>query len=383
MRIDTDYLRHIPTPVYYYDLNTLRLTLEALRSAAAGRPIKVHYALKANGEKAILDEISRAGLGADCVSGNEIQAALDAGIPADKIYYAGVGKTDREIILGIQSGIGCFNVESVEELAVINDLAQQQGKKANVALRVNPNIDAHTHHYITTGLEENKFGIDMRVLPDAVSKAVSSEGINLVGLHFHIGSQITTMEPYVLLCQRVAALIKEYREKGIEFKIINLGGGYGVDYNNPTGHPIPDFKKLFDTVSANLPLAPGQEIHFELGRSIVAQCGALISRVLYIKEGIERKFAIIDAGMTELIRPALYKANHKIVALNPSDTSAVERYDVVGPVCESSDTFARDYPLPRLKRGDMIAILSAGAYGQSMASTYNMRDLVKAVYREN
>ncbi len=370
----------VSTPFYYYDMELLRSTLNEIKECIVGSDVHVHYAIKANGNPEILKVIADSGFGADCVSGGEIEAALAAGFSNDSIYYAGVGKTDREIIFGIESGIGCFNVESIEELKVISELGERCGKKVPVALRVNPNIDAHTHEYITTGLEENKFGIDMRCLDKAVDFATASDWIDLIGLHFHIGSQITITEPFALLCERINALTEYYRKRGVEFPVINVGGGLGIDYDNPDENPVPDFKNYFDTLISGISLTPGQQIHCELGRAVVAQCGSLITQVLYVKEGIGRKFLIVDAGMNDLMRPALYGAHHKIETVNAEADACEEVYDVVGPVCESSDVFGKGEKLPAVRRGDLIALRSAGAYGESMASTYNMRKLPGSLF---
>ena len=378
--IEVERIKEYPTPYYLYDLNLLDKTLSEIKKCISGKPVRVHYAIKANGNPLIIKHIAEAGLGADCVSGGEIKAAMEAGFRNDSIFYAGVGKTDSEIIEGIECSIGCFNVESVEELEVIAEIADKMDKKVCVALRVNPDIDAHTHHYITTGLEENKFGIDMRRIEEAAYKAMSCPNIELIGLHFHIGSQITTMEPFRILCERINRLTSEFRAKGIEFRILNVGGGLGIDYDDPDANPIPDFKGFFDTLVSNLELTDGQEIHCELGRSIVAQCGSLISRVTFVKNGINHKFVILDAGMSDLLRPALYGAHHAIRNLSGLDREKTEVYDVVGPICESSDVFAKGETLPETKRGDIFAIHSAGAYGESMASTYNMRPLPRAIY---
>lgn len=367
------------TPFYLYDTTLLALTLDTLKQAASIAQAHVHYAIKANSNPVILKQIAAQGLGADCVSGGEIRAAIEAGFSADKIFYAGVGKTDNEIRLGIELGIACFNVESFEELEVINDIATQMGKSANVALRANPNIDAHTHHYITTGLEENKFGIDLSRLDHAVDFAVASPHLNLCGLHFHIGSQITTMAPFDILCERINGICAALSERGVNIRIINVGGGLGIDYDNPDENPIADFEGFFTALHNGLKLMPGQEIHCELGRSVVAQCGSLIARVLYVKNGVDRKFLIIDGGMNDLLRPALYGAHHKID--KPlAEGDATDVYDVVGPICESSDVFGTAEQLPVCRRGDFIALRSAGAYGESMASTYNMRELPGAMF---
>lgn len=379
MKIDLTLAEGLKTPLYWYDLSLLEATLELIKECVEGSPIKVHYAIKANCNPKILKVISGMGFGADCVSAREITAAINSGFKPETICYAGVGKTDRELIGGMKAGIGYFNVESLEELEVLDQLATEYGYKPNVALRVNPNIDAHTHHYITTGLEENKFGIHLSMLDEAISFVKESKSLNLIGLHFHIGSQITEMSSFKYLCEKVNSIIEEYERKGVEFKIINVGGGLGIDYENPDENPIPDFRKYFDTLLTSLHLKPGQELHCELGRSIVGQCGSLISKVTYVKKGAERQFIILDAGMNDLIRPALYGAHHKIENLTAPKDAPIETYDVVGPICESADTFGKDEKLPLTKRGDLIAIRSAGAYGESMASTYNIRTLPESV----
>jgi diaminopimelate decarboxylase len=369
----------LQTPFYCYDIALLKQTLQYMKETSFDNYC-VHYAIKANANPGVLEYIRNAGLGIDAVSGGEIKAAIDCGFDPAKIVFAGVGKADWEIELALNAGIGCFNVESLAELEIINQLAVAMGKTANIALRVNPNIDAHTHKYITTGLTENKFGISFELLDDIIAKAKAMVGVKLIGLHFHIGSQITINEPFVILCHKINGILDELEAKGIGFQMINVGGGLGIDYDNPDANPIPDFETYFRTFRDNLRLRDGQSLHFELGRAIVAQCGSLISRVLYIKEGVSKKFAIVDAGMTELIRPALYQAHHNFTVLN--DAIATETYDVVGPVCESSDCFAENETLPRLKRGDLIAIRSAGAYGEVMSSNYNYRHLNQAIFFE-
>lgn len=380
-RFPVSEFKELPTPFYFYDLSLLDRTLAEIKRTARDPRFKVHYAIKANANPGILRRIQAAGLGVDAVSGGEISAALEAGFDGDKIVYAGVGKSDREITLGLEAGIQCFNVESLPELEVIDELAGQLGKVATVALRVNPNIDAHTHAYITTGLAENKFGINLEQLPAILEKAASLENIRLEGLHFHIGSQITDNEPFVLLCETINGLLAEYAGKGYRFRTINVGGGLGIDYADPDRHPIPDFETYFNTFRNHLKLSEGQEVHFELGRSVVAQCGSLITRVLYVKEGVTKRFAIVDAGMTELIRPALYSAHHKIENLS-SPNGERHHYDVVGPICESSDCFGKEELLPAIRRGDFLALRSAGAYGEIMASQYNCRPLPLSYFSE-
>ena len=376
--MDIKIFEGLKTPFYYYDMGLLRDTLECIKQATHQNPdFRIHYAVKANANPEILRTISRAGFGADCVSGPEIEAAVKAGFPPEKIVYAGVGKTDREINLGLDYGIFCFNVESLPELEVINELAGVKGKKARVAIRVNPDVGAHTHANITTGLAENKFGIALSDLDRVIDRANALENIVFTGLHFHIGSQILDMTDFTALCNRINSLVEKLENRGVKIQDINVGGGLGIDYKHPNHHSIPDFKAYFDTYRRHLNLRPGQNLHFELGRAVVGQCGSLISRVVFVKEGTKKKFVILDAGMTDLIRPALYQAYHRIENIS-SDSEEVERYDVVGPVCESSDVFGKAVDLPVTHRGDFIAIRSAGAYGEIMASHYNCRELPKS-----
>ena len=379
-RFPVDILQQSRTPFYYYDMDVLHQTLEEIKRHSADMNCVVHYALKANNNFNIISEIANHGLGADLVSGNEIKAAIEAGFPAHEMVFSGVGKTDWEIKLGLEKGIGCFNVESIPELDVINQLAAEMGKTAPIAIRVNPDIDAHTHKYITTGTADNKFGIGIESLLPVVRHALELPHIHLKGLHFHIGSQITQMQPFVMLCQTINELQDQYEQHGIQFEIINVGGGLGIDYDDPDTHLIPDFKSYFGTFKQHLNIRSNQLIHFELGRTIVGQCGSLITRVVFVKENRNKKFIIVDAGMTDLIRPSLYGAYHKIENLTAGQTEIMEKYDVVGPVCESTDVFAHGRELPLTKRGDLLAVLSAGAYGQSMASTYNMRDLPNSLF---
>lgn len=366
--------RELTTPFYYYDANLLRRTLDTIK-AEAGKysNYSVHYAVKANANPKVLTIIRESGLGADCVSGGEIQAAIKAGFPANKIVYAGVGKTDREINLGLDYDIFCFNVESVPELEIINELAAAKGKIARVAFRINPNVGAHTHANITTGLAENKFGISMEDMNYVIDRAMELQNVKFVGLHFHIGSQILDMGDFVALCNRVNELQEKLYARQIIVEHINVGGGLGIDYAHPNRQPIPDFKSYFETYHKHLKLRPQQTLHFELGRAVTGQCGSLITKVIYVKQGTNKQFAIVDGGMTDLIRPALYQAYHKIE--NISSEEACETYDVVGPICESSDVFGKAIDLNKVHRGDYIALRSAGAYGEIMASGYNCRAL--------
>ena len=373
---------NIRTPFYYYDTELLQQTLDTINEEAGKHAgYKVHYAVKANVNPKVLQLIRHAGLGADCVSGGEIKAALDAGFPANEIVYAGVGKGDWEINLGLDADIFCFNVESVAELEIINELAAAKCKIARVAFRVNPDVGAHTHANITTGLAENKFGIALDDLIPTIERAHKMANIEFIGLHFHIGSQILDMNDFKELCKKINEIQAELDAKGISVANINVGGGLGIDYDNPEAAPIPDFKKYFDTYATNLVLREGQTLHFELGRAVVGQCGSLITRTLYVKQGTHKQFVIVDAGMTDLIRPALYQAHHKIE--NLSSREPLRTYDVVGPICESSDVFDKAIELPCCHRGDLIAIRSAGAYGEIMASQYNCRQLPKGYVTED
>lgn len=373
--------KQIDTPFYFYDTNLLRQTLEIIRKESSKYGYHIHYAVKANANSKILSIIRENGLGADCVSGGEIRAALKAGFPSNKIVFAGVGKADWEINLGLDHDILCFNAESAAELEVINELAELKGKIARVALRVNPEVDAHTHHYITTGLKENKFGINLSQLESVVDALQSMKYIELIGLHFHIGSQITDLTAFQGLCSRVEEIQKTLEKRRITLQVINFGGGLGIDYHHPNHNPIPDFEEYFRIFSKHFKARPNQEIHFEPGRSVVGQCGSLITKVLYVKEGASKRFAIVDAGFTELIRPALYQAFHKIE--NLTSEAPVSEYDVVGPICESSDSFGKAIGLNEVKRGDYFALRSAGAYGEIMASQYNCRALPKAYFTED
>ena len=373
--------RELETPFYYYDVNVLRETLSCInKEAGKYNNFCVHYAVKANANHKILTIIRENGLGADCVSGGEIRAAIKAGFPTGKIVFAGVGKADWEINLGLDYDIFCFNVESVPELEIINELAAAKGKVARVAFRINPNVGAHTHANITTGLAENKFGISMEDMDRVIDMAETLPNVKFVGLHFHIGSQIVDMGDFVALCNRVNELQEKLYARQIIVEHINVGGGLGIDYSHPNRQPIPNFAEYFSTYHKHLKLRPQQTLHFELGRAVVGQCGSLISKVIYVKQGTNKQFAILDAGMTDLIRPALYQAYHKIE--NITSDEAIETYDVVGPICESSDVFGKAIDLNKVHRGDLFALRSAGAYGEIMASAYNCRTLPQAYTSE-
>ncbi len=373
---------NVQTPFYYYDTKVLRETLDTIKKEIGKyENYSLHYAVKANANGKVLSIINQFGFGADCVSGGEIKAALNAGFPADKIVYAGVGKSDWEINLGLEKGIFCFNVESIPELEIINELAEKQGKVARVAFRINPNVGAHTHANITTGLAENKFGIAMEDMEKVIEIAKGMKNIQWIGLHFHIGSQILDMSDFVALCNRINELQTRLEHNGITVEHINVGGGLGIDYENPNKAPIPTFAEYFECYHKHLNLRSNQHLHFELGRAVVGQCGSLITKTLYVKQGSIKQFCIVDAGMTDLIRPALYQAYHKIENISSDEPN--ETYDVVGPICESSDVFAKAIDINKAHRGDLIALRSAGAYGEIMASGYNCRALPKGYITED
>ncbi len=376
----TQKFQSLETPFYYYDLQLLEQTLSLAKKIADGLGYRIHYALKANSNDRILQIIKGRGFGADCVSGNEIAKALQIGFAPDEIVFAGVGKTDKEIRLALENRIHCFNCESLPEMEVLDQLAGEMNTTAPIALRINPDLDAKTHHYITTGLEENKFGIYFEDLEEALSLLKRLKRLNLIGLHFHIGSQVTDLQVFKGLCLRVNTLQRWLKEHHISIEHVNVGGGLGIDYHHPDENIIPDFESYFRVFRQFLEPLPNQTVHFELGRALVGQCGSLISRVIYVKTGVQTKFAILDAGMTELIRPALYQSYHKIE--NLTGTGAEEKYDVVGPICESSDCFGKAVTLPKTQRGDLMAIRSTGAFTEVMASQYNLRDLALAVYSD-
>ena len=379
--------KNIPTPFYYYDVEVLKQTLDLIKKESDKYGYIVHYATKANANNKILDSIRSYGLGADCVSGNEIKKAIECNFDPKHIVFAGVGKSDAEINIALDHSIFCFNCESLQEMEVINELALAKNKTANIALRINPNVNANTHKYITTGLEENKFGINLWDLESVIESLKELKNLKLIGLHFHIGSQITDMSSFKSLCMRVNEIQSWFVSRKIIIENINVGGGWGVDYHEPDKNRFVDFAAYFKLYNDFLELRPGQKVHFELGRAVVAQCGALISKVLYIKKGVCTNFAILDAGMTELMRPALYQAYHKIENLKQYQNTRIKyqdvKYDVVGPICESSDCFGKAVNLPETSRGDFIAIRTAGAYGEVMSSSYNLRDRVKSIYSDD
>ena len=378
-----DRFSQLETPFYYYHLDVLRNTLEACRAASSKYGFHVHYAMKANFNPKVLDMIQSFGFGADCVSGNEVKAAIAHGFGKENVVFAGVGKSDKEINLALDADIFCFNVESVQELEIINELAAAKNKTAKVAIRINPNVDANTHHYITTGLDENKFGINTWQLDDVATALRSCPSLEFLGIHFHIGSQIRDLEVYKSLCEKINEIQDWFEVRGFTIKVLNTGGGLGIDYQNPDDNAVVDFESYFHIFKQYLNVKPGQEVHFELGRALVGQSASLISRVLYVKNGQKKNFLVLDAGMTELIRPMLYQAYHVIENISRrSENGELIHYDVVGPICESTDCFRKEVALPESFRGDLIAIRSAGAYGEVMASNYNLRDKAPSVYSE-
>jgi diaminopimelate decarboxylase len=379
---DISKFNNIETPFYYYDTDLLQKTLHICADAAAPYHFYIHYALKANFNSVLLNQIKEIGFGADCVSAGEVRRAVEVGFDHKKIVFAGVGKSDKEINEALDLDIFCFNVESIQELEVLNELAGKKSKTAQVAIRINPNVDAHTHHNITTGLDENKFGINSWDLPECAETLKASPNLKFIGIHFHIGSQITNLDVYKNLCVRVNEFAAWFEDKGFNLKVLNVGGGLGIDYYNPD-HQIPDFEAYFKIFNEFLTVKPGQEVHFELGRALVGQSASLITRALYIKKGKKKNFVVLDAGMTELMRPALYQAYHKIENLSQISNLKSQisvKYDIVGPICESTDCFGKEVEQPESFRGDIFAIRSAGAYGEVMASKYNLRDAIRSVY---
>jgi diaminopimelate decarboxylase len=364
------------TPYYFYDLDLLNETLNCLESNAKGASFKVHYAVKANNNGEILQLISERGLGADCVSGGEIKWALEAGFHPEEIVFAGVGKTDEEITYALENEVGMIHCESLQEILVIDEIARELNTFANIALRLNPNVNPLTHEKISTGLKENKFGLTSLEFEELIGLYPTLKNIRIVGMHFHVGSQINDMSVFVELCDRINELAPIFTTCIGPLEYLNVGGGLGIDYYEPDANPIPDFEAYFEVFKTCLELDPSVPVHFELGRSIVGQCGSLHTKVLYIKKSEEKNFAVLDAGMTELLRPALYNAYHKMERLDGLETSEEFHYDIVGPICESSDCFGKDILLPELNRGDIITIRSCGAYAESMSLNYNGRDKV-------
>ncbi|MEQ8267079.1 MAG: diaminopimelate decarboxylase [Parvibaculum sp.] len=368
----------IGTPFYCYSSATLERHYRVFADAFKGQPARVCYSVKANSNLAVIATLGRLGAGADVVSEGELRRALAAGIPAGKIVFSGVGKTEGEMAFALETGIDQFNVESEPELELLAELAAARGLTARVAIRVNPDVDAKTHEKIATGKAENKFGISWKRAPAVYARARELKGVKACGIDVHIGSQLTALEPFAAAFERVAGMVEALRAEGHEITHIDLGGGLGIPYrgdNDVPPHPDEYAAMVKRTIG---PL--GCELTFEPGRLIAGNAGILVSRVIYEKQGDDRAFLILDAAMNDLIRPTLYDAFHEIRAVAEPDEGA-ERvlYDVVGPVCETGDFFAKGRSLPRLKSGDLVAVMSAGAYGAVQASTYNTRPLVPEV----
>ena len=383
-------LKKYPTPYYYYNTTLLNQTIDEIIRLSKEHDLKIHFSLKSNfNEKVVNLFASHPEIGADCVSGGEVEFALQK-FPKDKIVFAGIGKTDEEIENAVNNSIFCINVESFEELENLNDICNRLKKPVNFGVRINPNIEAHTHEKIITGNNETKFGIYIdeceKEFYDKIEEIFKKTNpnyqyLNFIGLHFHIGSQILNFTDYVRLCKKIDKYVDGLNKRNISITYLNLGGGLGIDYDEPTVNPMADFEGYFNTYLTNLTclqkVGPNYNqnkkitLHFELGRSMIAQSGLLISKVIYVKKGIKKSFAILDAGMNDLIRPAMYGALHQIERVEPSNELA--EYDVVGPICESSDVFAKNYTMDKLDKNDYVIIRSAGAYGESMASRYNFR----------
>lgn len=368
------------TPFYFYDMELLERTAQSLKIAAEAHHVKVHYALKANSNFPVLKLLAAKGFGVDCVSGQEIERALAAGFMPEDIVFAGVGKTDDEIRYALKTGISCFNCESLHELMVIDEIAEALQKTAPAALRINPDFNANTHEKITTGRRFDKFGIAIEETDEAIAMLGKLQNVVFKGLHFHIGSQITDMEVFAGLGMEVSKIQQKFIKQGLFPEIINLGGGLGIDYENPDINPVPDFEHYLSNLTSGLQRFEGQQIFIEPGRSLVAHCGTLISKVLYLKKSGDQEYLIIDAGMNDLIRPALYGAKHHIQNLKTGLSRKF--YNVAGPICESSDIFGKNVLLAEADRGDYLAIRSAGAYGEVMASAYNLRRKTQAVYSD-
>ncbi len=360
--------RRVGTPFYVYSSNTLVNHFRAFDSAFSGVPRIICYALKSNSNGALLRLLGREGAGADIVSGGELFRALRAGVAPGKIVYAGVGKRRDEIEYALRTGILMFNVESGEELQALNEVAGEMRVKARIALRVNPNIDPRTHAYISTGLKENKFGIPIEEALEHYQTARALAHVEIVGVHHHIGSQITEVGPFVEAIEKVAGLVTELRAEGMNIKYIDIGGGLGITYKDETP-PQPR-----DLASAIRSRIPGDcTLVLEPGRAIVGNAGVLVTTALYRKDSGAKRFLIVDAGMNDLIRPSLYEAYHEIKPVVKTEAAEHAVFDVVGPICESGDFLAKDREIPVVKKGELLAVMSAGAYGFSMASNYNSR----------
>jgi diaminopimelate decarboxylase len=360
----------VGTPFYCYSDAALRAAYEEFADAIAGQPAIICYSLKANNNLAIVRTLASLGAGADVVSEGELRCALAAGVPEDKIVFAGVGKTATEMAAGLDADIRQFNVESLPELHLLNQVALERGRRARVALRINPDVDARTHASISTGKAENKFGIELGRAQAAYAEAARLPGIEVSGLAVHIGSQLTEIEPYRIAFAKMAALANELRQAGLAIREIDVGGGLGIAYAGETAPSVRDYAAAVKATVGAL----GLPLIFEPGRRIVGNAGILVTRVIYVKDGVNRNFLIVDAAMNDLIRPALYDAYHIIMPVaEPASDAPTRRVDIVGPICESTDRLAEQRAMPPVAAGDLLAICSVGAYGAVMASTYNLR----------
>ena len=376
-----DKLAKYETPFYLYDVELLNQTLESLMSIASKYGYKVHYAIKANYDARLLQIIRKYGVGIDCASGNEVRCAIEAGFDPKSIVYAGVGKRDKEIRYAIEQDILAINCESIEEIDLVNELAAEAGKVVNIALRVNPDIDPKTNHCIDTGQADSKFGISYEEILSSVEHIRSLKNVLVIGMHIHIGSQIRELHVFENMCNKVNVIVENLTSLGFEIEFVDVGGGLGINYDMPENEPIPNFASVFAIIKQHLKVG-NREVHFEFGRSIVGQCGELITKVLYNKTtATGRRLVIVDGSMTELIRPALYGSYHNIENIT-SEADQRLKYTIVGTACESTDVFDENVSLQLTKRGDLLTIKSAGAYGMSMASRYNQHDLPGAVYSD-
>ena len=366
----------VGTPFYCYSTAALTERYRRFIAAFDGARATICYSLKANSNQAVIATFARLGAGGDVVSEGELRRALAAGIPAERIVFAGVGKSAAEMAAGLEAGIQQFNVESLPELELLDRVAREKGKRARVALRVNPDVDARTHKKIATGKAENKFGIELGHVRQIYARAAGMAGIEPLGLAVHIGSQLLDLAPYRSAFAKIAGLVAEIRADGHRIESLDLGGGLGIAYHDEHAPAIEDYVRSVQETVGNL----GCQLFFEPGRWLVGHAGILVTRVLYVKPGVERNFVIVDAAMNDLIRPTLYDAYHPILPVaEPGSEAAAARYDVVGPICETGDFFAHGRPLPTLQAGDLLAIASAGAYGAVMSSTYNSRLLIPEV----
>ena len=374
-------LRGYETPFYLYDMALLRQTLESVVYESKRYGYHLHYAIKANYDDRLLAVIREYGLGIDCASGNELRKAIEAGFDPKTIVYAGVGKRDKELRYAIEQEILAINVESLEELYLLDRLSGEAGKVTEVALRINPDIDPKTNHCIDTGQADSKFGISYEEILENAEELKKLSNLKLIGIHLHIGSQIRELHVFENMCNKVNVIVENMERLGFNFRFVDVGGGLGVNYDVPENEPIPNFASLFSIIHNHLRVGD-RDVHFEFGRAIVAECGELITSVLFNKTtATGRRLVIVDASMTELIRPALYGSYHNIENIS-SDSELTSKYTIVGTACESTDVFQENVSLKKTKRGDLIAIKSAGAYGMSMASRYNLHDLPGAVYSD-